>query len=259
MDKWLPLVKSKNPLCLILTSSLFSQFSFLTFGFSTRVGGVGKEPFGMNLSFSVGDNENNVQHNRKVFFDSLQIVENKVAFTKQIHSNNISHVYESGKYENCDALITREQNLFLAITVADCVPIFLLDKKEKVVAAIHSGWRGCVNGILLRTLAEMENTFQTKGENILCYVGPCAEKCCYEVGNDVTEHFSEKYFTPNKRGKFFLDMKLFLNDMLQSFGVPQSQIEIENACTIHQQEIFHSYRRDGKNSGRMMGVIGMKN
>jgi len=211
----------------------------------------------MNLSFSVGDDENNVRKNRELFFGAFNIPPSQIAYQKQIHSNNVRIITAPGMYEETDALITNVRNLSLCVTIADCMPIFLFDKKQNVVAAVHSGWRGCANGIVQNTLTALEKEFLTQGENLICYVGPAADKCCYEVGEEVAKQFPGKYFQQKNENKFLLDMKSFVRDVLLSFRVQESNIEVAPFCTIHQSDVFHSYRRDGKFSGRMMGVIGM--
>jgi len=211
----------------------------------------------MNLSFSVGDSEKNVQCNRELLFKRLNIPLEQLAIQKQIHSNYIRHVSSPGIYEQTDAMFTREKNIFLCVTVADCMPIFLFDCKNNIVAVVHSGWRGCVNEILRATVLRLLNEHSTEINNIVCYIGPSAGKCCYEIECDVAFHFSERFISKKEEHKFLLDMQSFARNELLQCGIPFQQIEIANACTIHQKELFHSYRRDGKLSGRMMGVIGM--
>ncbi|MBM4165593.1 MAG: peptidoglycan editing factor PgeF [Ignavibacteria bacterium] len=211
----------------------------------------------MNLSFSVGDSETNVQRNRELFFERLNIPLEKLAIQKQIHSNYVRKISTPGIYEQTDAMYTQEKNIFLCVTVADCMPIFLFDCKENIVAVVHSGWRGCVNEILRTTIVHLLNEHSIDEKNIFCYIGPSAGKCCYEIESDVASNFSEQFLTKRNEHKFLLDMQSFARDELLQCGVPFQHIEISNACTIHQKEFFHSYRRDGTLSGRMMGVLGI--
>ena len=132
----------------ILRSVLFSPHTLLRFGVSTRCGGVSPEPYHLNLSLNVGDDEERVLRNRELFFGHLGIPPARLAIPGQIHGSDVLRVSEPGVYEAYDGLITNSENIFLAITVADCVPVFLFDTEVKAVAAIHAGWRGSKSRIL---------------------------------------------------------------------------------------------------------------
>src|SRR5262245_32963129 len=90
----------------VVRSKLFSKYSNIIFGMSTRLGGVSPQPLGMNLSFSVGDDPKNVEENRSRFFSKLGIASERLALPKQIHSGVIKEVNEPGIYPDCDALMT---------------------------------------------------------------------------------------------------------------------------------------------------------
>ena len=223
---------------------------------STRLGGVSPTPLGMNLSFSVGDNEENVQRNRELFFGALEVRLDELATQRQIHSGNVKIVRQPGNYPDCDAMITNQHRVFLCVSVADCVPIFLFDEKKMVVAGIHAGWRGTKAGIVSNTINLMKKEFGSDPENIVAFIGPSASVCCYEVGEEVASQF-ETGFVMRRDGKIFLDLKSANTSQLVQSAVPASSIEISPLCTITEKDTLHSYRRDGDRSGRMMGVIGL--
>lgn len=131
----------------------FEQYRRIRFGMSTRIGGVSPWPLGLNLSLSVGDDERNVHRNRMLFFGGLGIGLDDLAIPKQVHSTNVSVAESAGSYPECDALVTGKPGVFLCVSVADCVPVFLFDKERLIVAAIHAGWRGTANGIVSKTLS----------------------------------------------------------------------------------------------------------
>ncbi len=241
----------------IIAPKIFSKHKNIICGISTKCF-QDKSQFGFNISFSCGDNKKLVEENRKTFFNKLGIKENQIAFTKQTHRNNIAITYKSKTYNNCDALITNKKNLFLSITVADCLPIFIYDMENKIVATIHSGWRGCVNGILKKTIETMQEEFNSNTKNFLCYLGPNADKCCYEVEPDVAKNFDKKFLTQKTQTKFSLDIKNFSKYILLKYGIAKNNIEISDYCTICEKKLLHSFRRDKNFSGRMMGIIGMK-
>ncbi len=241
----------------ILKPYIFNRYPEIIFGFSTKIGGNGYSTFDFNLSYSVGDDKSNVDYNRQLFFNALGLNANAVGFQKQIHSGNIKTIDCAGDNGESDALITSKKNLGLAIIVADCTPIFIYDFKEKVIAAIHSGWRGTEQKILYKTLIKLQKDFGSNPQNLLAYIGPSISAPNYEVGNEVAKKFDENYVL-EKDGKLFLDVSGINYKMLIDFGIPQNQIQKSELCTYEFKTLLHSYRRDGNKSGRSLGVIALK-
>ncbi|MER3525076.1 MAG: peptidoglycan editing factor PgeF [Ignavibacteria bacterium] len=241
----------------ILSAECFRTRDSVVFGMSTRRGGVSAAPYGMNCSFHVGDEEANVRANRHQFFASLNIAQHELAIPRQVHSATVCRADSPGAYEACDALITCGRKVFLAVSVADCVPIFLFDEKQHAVAAIHAGWRGTAGRIVERTVECMVTEFSSDPSDLLAFIGPAAGVCCYNVGEDVADMFAPS-FVRRAEDKMFVDLKAANAAQLRRNGVNDTKIEIHPACTICDAEHFHSYRRDRERSGRMIGVIGMR-
>src|ERR1700728_2834100 len=126
---------------MIIQPKIFSQFPEIIAAQSTRIGGVSPEPLGMNLSSHVGDEQANVDENRRRFLKAIGMPEGtKAVYQNQIHSANINVVNgNEGIVKDSDALITQEPNVLLGITVADCTPILLYEPKAKLIAAVHAG------------------------------------------------------------------------------------------------------------------------
>jgi len=242
---------------MIIRSDLFSSFSRLRFGMSTRGGGVSPEPYGMNLSFNVGDDERNVIANREKFFGDVGIGLNALAMTRQVHGDTVTRVRGPGSRASCDALISDDPGVFLAITVADCLPVFLFDPVTLSVAAVHIGWRGSKLRILEKALRGMAEKFGAKAGDLISFIGPSARVCCYEVGEEVAIGFPENVLRRTIADRAHLDLMQFNRNILLEAGVRGTHIEVSPHCTICNGELFHSYRREGKKSGRMMGVIGV--
>ncbi|HZY10921.1 MAG TPA: peptidoglycan editing factor PgeF [Bacteroidota bacterium] len=242
----------------VIRSNLLGSQNEILFGFSTRQGGFSDSPYDMNLSYKVGDDHENVCKNRKMFFSTLNINPDRLAIPNQVHGDTVQFVTDPGTFPSCDALMTNRPNIFLVITVADCLPIFLFDPTTKSLAAIHVGWRGSVSSILKKTIMGMQLKYDVRPENLIAYLGPSAGPCCYEVGHDVAKFFSRQYLIikNNQKKNFHLDLKKYNIDLLRGVGVLKKNIEISSQCTICNPEVFHSYRRDWEKSGRMMGVIG---
>ena len=241
----------------VISPEIFSAYPLIAAGVSTRKGGVSPEPFALNLSYTVGDDRLNVTKNRERFFGSLRIPVDRLAVPYQIHSDIVSRVEAPGRYDACDGLITNISGLFLAVTVADCLPILLYDPVTNSVGAVHSGWRGSKSQIVVKAIDAMRKEFGTKQRDVIAFVGPSAGVCCYEVGEEVAKDFNEQYVkrSPGKKGH--LDLQSFNRSLLLESGVQKMNIEVSGYCTICTPDLFHSYRRDGKDSGRMMGVIGL--
>ncbi len=241
----------------ILRSSLLAAYDNLVFGISTRLGGVSPPPFGMNLSYHVGDESESVNRNAELFFGALGIPLDLRAVPKQVHSNIVKRIDSVGIREECDGLVTDSRNVFLCVSIADCVPIFLYDPEKNAVAAIHAGWRGTTNRICTNAVRSMKEEFGSQTEDLLAYIGPAAGSCCYVVGEDVAKQFDGTFV---RRGKevTYVDLKAANIQQLVDEGVSRARVELSGYCTICHPELLHSYRRDKRNSGRMMGAIGLR-
>lgn len=241
----------------LIKSNLFLKYPEIIFGFSTKIGLDRQEPFFFNLSFNVGDNPQNVHENREKFFDALGLKSSQIAFQKQIHSDIIKFVDKPGSVGESDALITNKTNIGLAISVADCTPVFIYDKENKIISAVHSGWRGTVKKIVKKVLSNLSFHYKSKPENLIVFIGPSISQKNYEVGTDVAVLFDQKYLKVENQ-RLYLDVTSVNKDFLLDFGVPEENIEISNLCTYEEKELLHSFRRDKDKSGRMMGIIALK-
>lgn len=242
---------------MIIHSGLFGKFPELVFGFSTKQGGVSPEPFCMNLSASVGDDIENVKINRRIFFENLGINESNVTYQKQIHSTTINYSPAPSHFEGCDAVYTDIKNNYLAVSVADCIPVFLYYPVKKIIAGIHSGWKGTFGKIVTATVEKLKSRFSADPSEIYAYIGPGISQERYEVGPEVGKLFSSEV-SIKRNGKYFVDLKKDNFNQLINSGLKKENIEVSDLCTFTEKELLHSYRRDGVRSGRMFGVIGIK-
>lgn len=241
----------------IINPYIFKRFPEIIFGFSTKVSKDAKPPYYFNLSYSVGDEKSVVDKNRKDFFESLGLSVENVGYQRQIHSDIVNVIGCGGDNGASDALITDKKNLGLAISIADCTPIFLYDFKNKVIAAVHSGWRGTESKILEKIFSKLQNDYNSKPEDLVAYIGPSISQANYAVGKEVAEKFSDSYLKPIG-DKFLLDVSGINSKMLLDFGIPKNQIQKSELCTYEFKDLLHSYRRDGNFSGRSIGVIAIK-
>lgn len=183
--------------------------------------------------------------------------EKKVSYQKQVHEDKINTVNSSGSCGESDALITTKKNLGLAISSADCPAIFIYDPKEKVIAAVHSGWRGTEKNILRKTIHKLKIDFNSVPTNLICYIGPSISQKNYEVQEDVAAKFNSDFVVKNEN-KFYLDVAAANYKMLIEEGVKRINIQVSFLCTYEYETLLQSYRRDGQKSGRALGIIAMK-
>lgn len=241
----------------IVRSKLLSSFPNLVHGMSTKIGVINEPPFFNNMSSKIGDNPEHVKANREAFLDSLEISEERLAVPHQIHSSNIQIIDKPGFYDNTDGLITREKNVFMVISTADCFPVLIFDKAKQVCAAIHSGWRGTQKNITGKALEVMKEKFSSLPEDITVFIGPGISKKHFEVGEDVAAMFDPKYIEIRDE-RYFVNILANILEQLRLAGVKSSQIEYSRKCSFAEIDLLHSYRRDKEKSGRMFSVIGMR-
>ncbi len=238
----------------ILESLQFNQYPEIKFGFSTKIGRNLKEPYYFNTSLSVHDNPDEVKKNRELFFGEFGLDMGSVAIQKQVHGDNITIVTDPGMQGESDAMITALPDLGLAVSSADCSTIFLYDPKQKVIAAIHSGWKSTVKRITEKTIIKIKQEFNSRGRDLLAYMGPSVSAKNYRVGPEVAEQFEHRYLLEHK-GSLYLDVAKVNYDMLVENGVRHEHIQKSSICNFKYHNIFHSYRRNGEKSGRAFGLI----
>ncbi len=180
-----------------------------------------------------------------------------LATLQQIHSNHVIEVVRPGPAGAGDALITNEPGLVVGVKTADCVPVLLADTRNRAVAAVHAGWRGTADAILLRTLEKMAERFGSRPEDVFAAIGPCIQTCCYEVGPEVAERFRHwiPSLEPGTRQK--LDLIEANLRQLGFAGIAPERVDHGAPCTYCRPEQLHSFRRDREQAGRMISAIGI--
>lgn len=221
--------------------------------------GPGQDEF--TLSYSSSPDKNKISGNRKALATALGVEDTHLYFPSQVHSTRIVHVTSDTPVEGLmetDALITSGKAICISVMSADCVPILLLDRKNKAVAAIHSGWRGTVARVVEKTLAAMRDTFGTAGEDLVAGIGPSVSRESYEVGAEVIQAVEGAFSNANDLmvmhgGRAKLDLWKANEVQLLEFGVPPSNIEISGLCTVINNNYFFSARKG--DSGRFSAGI----
>lgn len=176
----------------------------------------------------------------------------------QVHSATVQRAQrELGwrECDACDALWTDERHVALGIKIADCLPVTIIDPGHGVIANIHSGWRGAVQGITAETIGAVERGTPFDPTDALAYLGPSIRVCCFEVGEEVAAQFDER-FLDRSRSKPHVDLVAFTRDLLRRRGFTDDRIFDSELCTRCDGSIFHSYRRDGAGGGRNLAIVG---
>jgi len=243
----------------LVTFAVFKPFAGLLCAVSTRQGGFSRGNYsGLNLGLNSGDRSSIVQKNRELFFRQLAVSGNQIAAGEQKHTANVKLVSTAGSYEQTDALITKEKNIFLTVVVADCFPVFLFDPESASAAVIHAGWRGTRAGIIESTIEQFKTGLNIPAGRLVAAIGPGLQRECFEVRSDVYTLFEPQYLAAHQEAdKKYLDLRRVIADKLVRQGVARDRIEWSPECTRCSPCRFFSYRRDGEKSGRMMGIIGI--
>ncbi len=184
----------------------------------------------------------------------------------QIHSDivNVVEKFDIGLKKDGDALITNLTNTPLLIFTADCVPIALIDKKNKAIGLIHAGWRGTYSKIVKNTIDKMIEQYNTNPEDIVSVIGPSIGRCCYEVSEELIEKFNtiltnkdEKFYII-KEGKYHLDLWNVNEQILKECKVKKENIINLSICTSCESDRFHSYRKHDKTNERIGMILEIK-
>jgi polyphenol oxidase len=201
--------------------------------------------------------------NRKIFLEKIGILETKVVNVKSVNGDNIEIVTkkDGGNFiDDTDGLITRWKNVYLSITIADCLPVIIFNPKEEVISLIHCGWKGLEKNIIGKAVKKMEENFGTDSKKLFGGIGPGIGSCHFEVGNDFTSKFSSyPGATIKKSGKSYIDLKLIAKIQLQDTGIKPENIYVSPICTYCEADTYFSYRKDkSKPLQAMMVLAGMK-
>ncbi len=213
-----------------------------------------------NFIFSTGENHLNFNKNIDEGKENLNNIKKwflleEVCYLDQVHSSIVRNFKDKDK--EGDAIITNKFNRAVGVFTADCVPILLYDKENEAIGAVHSGWRGTYENIVINTLKKMKENYNTKAENIIASIGPHIKDCCYEVSYELINKFKEDkiYNDYNINYKRNLNMEACILAQLSNVGVKNENIIRANLCTMCSSDPkFYSYRKEG-NIGRQFSFV----
>ena len=227
-----------------------------------------EKPYAFSLALHTGEEEESIIANRKTLAKQLESTSPlQFIVANQTHSDHIKIIdkpvtrgWESSldAIEDCDALITNLPHMVLTILTADCVPILLYDPVQKIVAAVHAGWKGSKAQIVKKTVKKMIQKFGSNASDIKAGIAPSIGACCYEVGKEVAEHFFDTpHACKQKEEKYMLDLPHVNKQQLLDTGLKEEHIEMSHICTSCEVKHYFSYRKEQGCSGRFMSMISL--
>jgi len=236
-----------------------AQLEWIRHGFLTRKGGSSPSPYDtLNLSENNGDEP--VSKNRIRVATTFEFDPNRLILLHQAHQDKILFVNGSpGSLPSplgFDAQMTKSSNLFLGILTADCVPIFVVDRKKRAIAAVHAGRQGTALHITAKVLQEMKKAFGCRPEDLLIAMGPSIGFCCYEIDEKVFSPEWEPFSIPTGDRKWMVDLARINIAQIQQEGIEEEQIFWIDLCTSCHRDLFFSHRKEGE-TGRQLSFVGI--
>jgi YfiH family protein len=177
-----------------------------------------------------------------------------VALGNQVHGVELMTL-DSGhgwiQVEKIDGWITTQPGILLTVTIADCVPVYLVAPGHGV-ALLHAGWRGTAGGILSRGVECLSSATKSAAPQIVmhCGVGICGE--CYEVGSEVMDGCG---VPAEGKGPWHLDLREQLVGEASALGL--GVVSSSTWCSAHDRAEFYSHRASHGTDGRMVAYMGM--
>lgn len=242
--------------------------------FTTRLGGISKGNCStLNLGYKAYDSIQNVDENYNRLCKALGVEYSSLVYSSQVHGTDIRIVREKDEKNNrnreenlgsYDGLATDVKGITLVTFYADCVPILFYDDNRKIIAMAHSGWRGTVAEIVVKTVEKIKNVYSCNPEDLEIAIGPSIGKCCFEVGEEVYDQFvrklywSKRFCKKTNNNKWHIDLKGIIKQSLLNSGVANEKICDVAICTKCNKHIFFSHRGDNGKTGSLAAVMQIK-
>jgi hypothetical protein len=266
----------------------WERYPWLRAGFSTRQGG-GTTAYADGGADSEGRGEQNLGWTKE---DAAKVVSaNRERFVRAVWG--AGRQLDPGHPLRGDALMTALPGLLLGVQTADCVPVLLVDTKTRAVAAFHAGWRGTLARIVERGVGTMRLEFGSKAKDLVAAIGPAIAACCFAVGEEVQHEFESQFaYAPSLFSEVYdrdpiklkypmlfltqrapghsdlgpqihLDLHEANRRQLLDAGLRAKAISMLGECTActrlkDGRRKYFSHRGEHGYTGRMMGVVGVK-
>lgn len=220
-------------------------------GFFTRKGGVSEGLYAsLNCGPGSGDDVETVMQNRARVMAELCMKPEALCVAHQIHSAKAVMVDTPWHWKaspQADALVTNKPGIALGVLTADCLPILMADSENRVIAAVHAGWKGAFDGVIEAALAAMHQ-LGADTRYVAATIGPAIAQKSYEVGGEFHARFiqqdiqNERFFMPSSHdGRHLFDLKAYAKQRLERTGIPQINMLANDTCS--EENAFFSFRR----------------
>lgn len=255
---------------------MLDEMPEIVHGFSTRLGGVSRDHLAsLNLSFTRGDDPENVRENYRRIAASIGFRPEDMVLSQQTHTTHVYKVTEGDRgrgftkplgYTDIDGLMTNVPGLVLVTSYADCVPLFFVDPVEKVVALSHSGWKGTAHRMGKVTVEAMKREYGCRPENIYAAVGPSICQDCYEVSEDVfmqietiiPEEKVPEICYRKEDGKYQMNLWKANELIFLEAGILPEHISVTDVCTCCNSQVFFSHRASHGMRGNLSAFLGIR-
>lgn len=209
--------------------------------------------------------------------EAINVDYKNVVKTNQEHTDNIAIASKKinqdfpdinlDEYSRTDGIVTQKANLVLSTTNADCILLLFFDPVTKTIANTHSGWKGTLQRISVKTVEKMVNEFNCKPENIICCICPSIRKCHFEVDKDVKDLFLEEFedldISKNidimekqkNKEKWNIDTVLINRIILEQLGLKKENIVDSGLCSVCHKDLIHSFRVEKQGYGLNTALI----
>ncbi|MFC1545975.1 peptidoglycan editing factor PgeF [Pseudomonadota bacterium] len=230
--------------------------------FSERTGGISPPPFNsLNLGYNIGDSRENIKANLTRLTEAAGFSE-RPHQTEQVHG--VDHFICSGSgslhSDQADILISNEATSSIAVRTADCLPILMADPVNRIIAAVHAGWRGTAAGVAIKAVEQMLK-MGAEQKHLHASMGPAIGPCCFKVDSDTAEALKisvhgaglATVYSPEPHPNLVAINRL----QLQEMGLTEDHIEALDICSCCHPDRFYSYRRDHGTTGRHLAVVAL--
>lgn len=235
--------------------------------FSSRHDGASTGPFAsLNVAFHVGDEPDAVRRNRLALSERLAVDPERMTFVRQVHGTDVVVVGEdvvgAGRDGvsplEADALVSDRPGVSLAVLVADCVPVLVLDGVRAAAAAVHAGWRGVMDGVLPAAIEAIRRRYDSDPGDLAIWIGPHARACCYEVDEELANRFARRFGSEVVKDGRRVNLEACLARQWTAAGVAGRQVASVRLCTVCETQRFFSHRAAGGGpTGRFAGLVSL--
>lgn len=217
------------------------------------------------------DKKEEVEKNFDILSKEFEFDVKNICRPKQTHTDRVERIEDGDegiynpKFDNVDGFATDKKNKVLMLGFADCTPLLFYDPTKKVIANTHSGWKGTLQTIGVRTIEKIISEYCCKAEDIICCIGPHIRKCHFEVDKDVKDLFYNKFKDlegideiirhNEENNKYYIDTAQINKQTLLNVGLKEENIIDSNICTVCDSDICHSFRAEKELSGRAVTMI----